>query len=339
MLSRPPAKPFVSLVVAAMFAGTAASLALAAPAPRYSNAGGSDPADPGLAPASFTATGMPAPAGLKWSEVQRDSAGNAGSLAGAACHRGPSTPARLADQFTVSGDPFGWSVASVRVYAYQPGYTGAASPITGANLRVWRGRPGESTSPLVWGDVTTNRLASAVKTNVRRILCTVAQPGPAAPDQSRAVWEVTISTPDLRLPPGTYWLDWQLVASDPQAELFSPLVTIAGMRGKPDADARQHRFIGGVPRWGDIIDPPRTPGRPEVKQEVPFIIVAEAAPSGCAGDADNNRRIDFGDITAVLASFGSQYPHSVGPGDANGDGVVSFADVTMVLGNFGSACL
>lgn len=65
-----------------------------------------------------------------------------------------------------------------------------------------------------------------------------------------------------------------------------------------------------------------------------------APPAPCPGDANNDRVVNFADITAVLASFGSTYPAGVvnGPGDANHDGIVNFADITAVLANFGLTC-
>jgi endonuclease I len=57
-------------------------------------------------------------------------------------------------------------------------------------------------------------------------------------------------------------------------------------------------------------------------------------PPNCEGDANGDSVVDFGDITAVLASFGTAGPF----GDANHDGAVNFADVTSVLARFGATC-
>jgi tartrate-resistant acid phosphatase type 5 len=54
----------------------------------------------------------------------------------------------------------------------------------------------------------------------------------------------------------------------------------------------------------------------------------------CQGDANTDFAINFADITAVLASFGTAGPL----GDANFNGAVDFTDVTTVLGNFGLPC-
>lgn len=62
-----------------------------------------------------------------------------------------------------------------------------------------------------------------------------------------------------------------------------------------------------------------------------------APPPVCAGDADGNGVVDFGDVTSVLVNYGQVgEPH--GPGDADGSGVVNFADVTTVLATWGNEC-
>lgn len=61
--------------------------------------------------------------------------------------------------------------------------------------------------------------------------------------------------------------------------------------------------------------------------------VPSAVPA-CQGDADGDGDIDFGDVTAVLASWGSAGPM----GDADHDGDVEFSDVTVVLAQFGGGC-
>jgi murein tripeptide amidase MpaA len=57
----------------------------------------------------------------------------------------------------------------------------------------------------------------------------------------------------------------------------------------------------------------------------------------CPGDADGDRAVTFGDVTSVLANFGSAGAAGI-PGDSDADGLVTFSDVTSVLANFGSTC-
>lgn len=58
------------------------------------------------------------------------------------------------------------------------------------------------------------------------------------------------------------------------------------------------------------------------------------------GDPHEDGVVNFTDITAVLASFGNQYPPSVEayPGDANFDSKVNMNDVSIVLSRFGMRC-
>lgn len=61
-------------------------------------------------------------------------------------------------------------------------------------------------------------------------------------------------------------------------------------------------------------------------------------PAPCDGDSDGDGVVDFDDITATLAAWGSDYSPLTGAGDANHDSVVDFDDITGVLANWGSTC-
>lgn len=62
------------------------------------------------------------------------------------------------------------------------------------------------------------------------------------------------------------------------------------------------------------------------------------APGMCPGDADQNRVVNFSDITRVLENFGLPPAACSGNGDANSDGSINFADITAVLTNFLLPC-
>ncbi len=61
---------------------------------------------------------------------------------------------------------------------------------------------------------------------------------------------------------------------------------------------------------------------------------APSAPPACFGDSDGDFDVDFSDIVATLANWGSGGPL----GDANFDEKVNFNDVLAVLANFGVSC-
>ncbi len=65
----------------------------------------------------------------------------------------------------------------------------------------------------------------------------------------------------------------------------------------------------------------------------------EPPPIWCEGDADDNGTVNFIDILAVLAYWGTNYgAGNMGPGDADCNGFVNFVDVLSVLSRWGTIC-
>lgn len=62
--------------------------------------------------------------------------------------------------------------------------------------------------------------------------------------------------------------------------------------------------------------------------------MTQAVSASCPGDADGNRIVDFGDVTAVLVNWGAGGP----VGDSTGDCLVDFTDISAALVNWGAAC-
>ena len=322
----------ISLLVAS--AGASA----APPAPIYSNAGPT-PTDPGLATGATTRSGVAAPGGGLWSELQSDPTAGANAVAGFSNHSAnPGGAYRFADDFTVTGTGFGWEISSIDFFAYQTDAGSSSSPFATLNVRIWNGRPGDVGRSVVWGDTVTNRLISSTPTNIYRTFSSDTVPSSGPISSNRRVWMNTASTPGLRLTPGVYWVDWQYTTVNPSLEAFTPAVTIVGARGKAGANARQLRVTDGVTLWADLVDAGKPASAADVGQDLPFIITAAPAPGTCPGDADLNGIVTFNDLTTVLSNLGASYPQSSGPGDSNGDGTVSFSDVTITLVNFGITC-
>ncbi len=67
-------------------------------------------------------------------------------------------------------------------------------------------------------------------------------------------------------------------------------------------------------------------------------VTPDTLPAFCLGDADGSGVVSFGDITAVLANWLSDYSPCTGEGDANNDSTVDFTDITDVLGNWLAVC-
>jgi hypothetical protein len=167
---------------------------------------------------------------------------------------------RVADDFTIS-TPF-WDIQEITFYAYQTGET--ASTITAVNLRIWDGPPGQAGSTVVFGDDTTNRMTSTVFANILRA---TEQTAPAGTNgtpfpTNRQVAASTVAV-NIRLPQGTYWLDWQSDGSGTSGP-WAPPISILGQTTTGNA----MQFVGN---WGDMLD-----GATNTPQGLPFVITGSS---------------------------------------------------------------
>ena len=169
---------------------------------------------------------------------------------------------RVADDFTVPAG--GWNISTIKFFAYQTGST-TTSTINAVNLRIWDGVPGAAGSNVVFGDTTTNRLASSTWANMYRVLDT------ALTGNTRPIMADTVNV-NITLPAGTYWLDWQTggtLASGP----WAPPVSILGQTAKPGANGLQYDPTAMT--WNSLTDT----GAGAV-QDLPFIIEGTSAVAG-----------------------------------------------------------
>jgi Calx-beta domain/FG-GAP-like repeat len=218
----------------------------------------------GLNPQATAENGAAAPTGFFWSEVQHD-AGNttvSNTNAGIAPNQGSF---RLADNFTVPTG--GCTLNTVTFFAYQTGAAASPSPFAAYTLQIWNGRPGDAGATVIFGDTTTNRLASSVDSTLFRIFNTVV-PTPTAPGTTRKIWRNTLNVGTV-LPAGTYWLDWASTATNGAAH-FQPTKTIPGARGAAGDNARQLTVASGV--WADVTDAGNPASTPLVPQDFPFYL-------------------------------------------------------------------
>jgi len=145
---------------------------------------------------------------------------------------------RVADEFTVSATA--WTIDSIIIFGYQTGSTTATSTFTSANLRIWDGSPGTS-SNIVWGDITTNRLTNSYWSGVYRVL---------ESDQSgttRPIFRLVCATPGLMLSNGTYWVDYQTAGSLSSGPWAPPIVILGN---STTGNAVQYTSTG----WAAIMD-------------------------------------------------------------------------------------
>jgi hypothetical protein len=125
-----------------------------------------------------------------------------------------STPAfHVADDFTVPADVAGWNIAQFKVLAYQTNAPAGTNTFTALHYRVWKGNPnsggtvkidctGANSIPL---DDTNVAFSNVYRVN-----------GSNLTDKTKAIKQVTGSicaAGQLRLTPGTYWLEWSLDGS------------------------------------------------------------------------------------------------------------------------------
>src|SRR5262245_55529827 len=92
-----------------------------------------------LSTGAFTESGVPAPAGTTWSEMQHD-AGNlteANALVGATEAQGDH---RMADDITIPPGE-AWTITSIDLYGFAANFPGPPSPFGGYTMQIWDGIP------------------------------------------------------------------------------------------------------------------------------------------------------------------------------------------------------
>lgn len=215
-------------------------------------------------------SGVAAPAGFNWSEVQNaegDTLSSNGTAGFSGGQTSPTTFFRLGDNFVV---PAGrtWTIDSVTFYSYQTG--GAGLPFAGCNLQVWLGRPGDVGSIVVFGDTSTNRLSSTGSASLYRVFNSKYPTTVNVPGTTRNIQYVNVRvSPALELPEGEYWLDWQTSLTTLAAH-FAPSVTIVNRRGQPAWNARQRISTF---TWQDALDAGNPATAPDSLQDFPFILM------------------------------------------------------------------
>ena len=222
----------------------------------------------GLSTGPTTGSGVAAPAGYEWSEVQSE-AGNtteSNTSAGYTCAVVASA-FRCADDFTVPAGQT-WTVDAVSAYAYQTGYAGAGSPFTAGTLQIWDGPPNDPASTVLFGDTATNQLVESTEAGLYRVFNTTTPPPGSAPGTTRRIWENILGTDgSVQLTAGTYWVDFNFTIAG-NAGNFSPPVTTPGSRGPQGANALQ--FTGT--EWQAVIDTGNPDTAPDVPQAFPIQI-------------------------------------------------------------------
>jgi hypothetical protein len=223
-----------------------------------------------LTTGTTTKSGVTAPAGYTWSEVQN----NTGNMTESNTNSGYSGTWNsstafffLADDFTI---PAGakWQISSIDFFAYQTGYTGATNPFTTVRVNILNADPSGAGAVSVFGDDTTNRYASGTDANMYRIFNSL-YPTPTAAGTTRKIWKVKANT-SVTLDPGTYWIKYQLQNATAASAGFLPSVTLPGTRGLSTFNAKQYNNSVGT--WIDLIDSGNPDAAPDYTADMPFVI-------------------------------------------------------------------
>jgi hypothetical protein len=291
----------------------------------YSN-GSANPANPGLATGATTTNGVAAPGGSQWSELQLQ-AGAANAIAGFSAHELDGGSAfRFADNFVVPAGS-GWRVTTLRFYAYRADLPANQSPVNEVNFRVWSGQPGQPGSSILFGDDQTNRLSAAAFASVYRAFNTSLAPV-TTPMPTRPIWRIDAAA-NVRLSPGTYWVDWQFVSSLAGEPVFVPPVVVSGARAKPGSNALQLKNAKVGTLWVSATDPGRPASVADEVQDLAFIIRGT-----CSADFNADGQSDFFDYLDFVAAFAEEQPAA----DFNGDGTVDFFDYLDFAAAFAVGC-
>ena len=252
-------------------------------------------------------SGVAAPTGYTWSECQNDT-GNTTETNTVNGYGATFSVNHLADNFTIPAGQ-SWRISSVSVWGYFLGWTAPQSPFSGGILRIWNGRPGDTGSTVVFGDITTNRLLSSTEANIYVINnSSVPTPG-TTPVTTRRLWENKLSVaPTLSLGAGTYWIEFATGTTANAAQFYRNVISLNN-RTQAGWNARQYAVSTNV--WADILDNGNPATAPDVPQDIAFKVNGTIASTNNASkfmDYDGDGKADIavyrdGSSVAQPASF------------------------------------
>ncbi len=215
---------------------------------------------------------------------------------------GSPTRARLADDFTVTGN--GWRPSAITFYAYQTDAATTTSTITGVvDLRLWDGPPDVVTSTVIAGPVAGPITPTA--TGWTGVYRTYLQPNSFGETEGlsstrRPIMAVTISWPFTvtTLLTGTYWIEWGMTGSLPSGP-WAPAVSFG-----PDNNARQLNMSDSDPgtwTWAPRVDYTVI----TATVELPFVICGETIPTPqITSLSPNQATAGGGDVTLTVNGSG-----------------------------------
>lgn len=208
-------------------------------------------------------SGVAAPAGYTWSELQNDAGvttiSNISSGYGAPILASIS----LADDFTVPAGQV-WAISKFSFFAYKTGTTGAISPFDDLRVVVHSSNPALGATTILFGNLSENVLDVSSDAMMYRIINTL-YPTPNLTGLTRKIWKVESTPVTLNLPAGTYWLEWR-IGDTAASGSFCPASTIVGARTQPGYNA--HQLTNG---WLPLADA-GNPATASVAVDIPFVV-------------------------------------------------------------------
>lgn len=226
----------------------------------------------GLSTGATSASGVAAPAGYTWSEVQSDAGNTTESNTNAGISgyyiNSLATNFALADDFVVPAGET-WNITSFDFYCYQTNYAGTGAPIDVLRIQIYNGDPSAG-GTLVTGDLTTNvyDASNSAEAMMYRAFNTVTPSPGTAPGTTRKIWRVRGNI-TASLQPGTYWVVYQSHATSDTA-FFYPTETVVGARTQDGWNAKQLNVTTAT--WATIVDGGNPATAPDVQQDFPFDI-------------------------------------------------------------------
>ena len=222
-----------------------------------------------LGTGNTTLSGVAAPAGSQWHEMQGSATQS--NVAIAFDNSPVLGSSRVADNFTV---PSGvqWNITKMIFYAVVLPPPPGTSPVTAVRVIIRDASP-VGASNIIYGDLTTNRLSATSFANIYAAANTqVPAPG-TPPTQNFVVWKVE-ATVNVNLAPGNYWVEWQTVGA-PGQRVFALMSQPIGVRTLPGYNAVS-TFNGGP--WQPTLDLGNPAAAPDVPVDFCFGIDYNATP-------------------------------------------------------------
>ena len=216
-----------------------------------------------LSTGATSKSGVAAPAGYTWSELQNDAGVTTISNINLGFGAAISSSISIADDFVVPAGQV-WDISKFSFYAYKTGFTGTTSPFDDLRVRIHSSNPALGATTIVYGDLVQNVLDVSTDAMMYRTGNSL-YPTPSAPGTTRKIWKLESIPVTLSLPAGTYWIEWR-IGDIAATGNFCPASTIVGARTQPGYNAVQF-----LTSWLPLADT-GNPATASVAVDLPFIV-------------------------------------------------------------------